>query len=329
MVNSNVTTLDLNGSETVVEFEKGYPYYFIRNDGNDNIYVSTFPNITPETEGVYTVPAGGTERIGSGYSLSKFYILGTGKAYIRGEQIAVPPSFKKGAKGGDKNISGAMGYIFKGLMCHYSADSKHFQQGWRIVDLSGNGNAGCFFEKTKRQPTYLTNAGNYINLSQRYIIMPQMDYEQITLEAVCSFPNTPSAEVDIISNLETGGYCIYYNRDKKEFITNIHIGGSYHTTTGIKNDNLVHLFTATYDNTTIKFYIDGVLIDEKQIVGDIDFPIADTVMGINVNPYGGNAEEDNLGIGTFNFYSARVYNRALSADEIVQNFLIDESLFFD
>lgn len=85
MINSNVTTITLNGSEITIEFANGYPYYFIRNDSNANIYVSTSPNITPKAEGVYTILPGGEERIGAGYALPKFYILGTGEAYIRGE----------------------------------------------------------------------------------------------------------------------------------------------------------------------------------------------------------------------------------------------------
>ena len=103
MINSNVTTISLSGGETAVEFEKSYPYYFIRNDGDAPIYASLSPNITPETQGVYTIPAGGTERIGAGYALPKFYISGTGKVQIRGEQTAVLPSFKRAAKGGETN----------------------------------------------------------------------------------------------------------------------------------------------------------------------------------------------------------------------------------
>lgn len=117
MITSNVTTLTLNGDETAVEFEKGYPYYFIRNDGDAPIYVSLSPGITPGAEGVYAIPAGATERIGSGYSLPKFYILGTGEAYIRGEQIATQPSFKRGGKGGGSGGNGNGGMLIS--MCLY------------------------------------------------------------------------------------------------------------------------------------------------------------------------------------------------------------------
>lgn len=102
MVNSNVTTIILNGNEIKVEFERGYPYYQITNKGDADIYVSMSPNIIPESDGVYTVSAGGSEIIGEGYSFNTFYILGTGKVYIRGKRDAMSASFKPRAKGGDK-----------------------------------------------------------------------------------------------------------------------------------------------------------------------------------------------------------------------------------
>lgn len=108
MVNSNVTTITLDGNETKIEFSASYPYYQITNKGDTDIYVSLSPNITPETEGVYTVSAGGSEIIGSGYSFSAFYVLGTGKAYIRGKPNAMPASFKIAGKGGGGIADGVM-----------------------------------------------------------------------------------------------------------------------------------------------------------------------------------------------------------------------------
>lgn len=127
MITSNVITITLNGDETTVEFEKGYPYYFIRNDGNAPIYASLSPGITPGAEGVYAIPAGAIERIGSGYSLPKFYILGTGEAYIRGEQIAAQPSFKRGGKGGGDSGDGSIGKNFISTVLY----------GGKVVEMEG------------------------------------------------------------------------------------------------------------------------------------------------------------------------------------------------
>ncbi len=103
MINSNVTTIMLDGNETTIEFSTGYPYYFITNNGDNDMYVSISEGITPKADGTYTIAVGETTRIGKGVCFNKFYILGTGEAYIRGEQTAFPPSFKSGEKGGDSS----------------------------------------------------------------------------------------------------------------------------------------------------------------------------------------------------------------------------------
>lgn len=106
MVNSNVATIILAGNEIKVEFGRGHPYYQIINKGDTDIYASMSPNITPESDGVYTVSAGCSEIIGEGYPFAAFYLLGTGKAYIRGKQNAMPASFKLRGKGGDPSGGG-------------------------------------------------------------------------------------------------------------------------------------------------------------------------------------------------------------------------------
>lgn len=103
MINKDVITVTLDGEETELEFSDGYSYYEITNKSGTDFYASLSPNITPEAEGVYTIAAGGSEIIGNGSPFKKFYILGEGKAYIRGKSYAMSSSFKRGRKGGGKN----------------------------------------------------------------------------------------------------------------------------------------------------------------------------------------------------------------------------------
>lgn len=330
-ITTNSKSVKLTGEEVHVHFTSAFSDFWLRNDGTETAFMSISPNISEGKDGVIEVPAGSSAGTMHGYNATcnDLYLLGSGKVQIMATHSPENP-FRKPRKGGEKkSISAEMGYAPNGLMCHYSADSKHFQAGWRIDDLSSNGNAGLFFTKNNRQPIRLTSTENYINLNQKFIIMPQMDYENVTLEAVCEFSSTPSAEVDIISNLESGGYGIFYQPNNSLLRPSVRVDGAYQYTQGVSIDYFIHLFTATYDNQSIKFYVDGALVGETGIAGNIDFPVENTVLAINVNPFGGNAPENYLGIGSFNFYSARVYNRALSADEIAQNFLIDQSLFWE
>lgn len=236
----------------------------------------------------------------------------------------------------NKNLSKKMGYVFNNLMCHYSADNEHFQTGWRIDDLSGNGNVGLFISITNnQQPEYLTNSGNFINLKNRCIIMPEFNYKTITAEIVCSLTQTSSKEIILMANAEQGGWSINYNSDgNAKFYPNFNIDGTYyHTTDGMDNDFTIHLFSATYDTHKLKFYIDGIFFSELKVEGNLTNPKLNTITTINANPSGGNAPTgqgeygSGFGTGSLNFYSSRIYNRALSDDEIMQNFLIDKKIF--
>lgn len=98
-----VKTITLDGGETAVKFENGYPYYIITNLGDDNIYASGNPDITAYADGVYTILPGMETRISPEKSADTVYLLGSGKVQVRAEEIAVPTSFKQIKKGGDVN----------------------------------------------------------------------------------------------------------------------------------------------------------------------------------------------------------------------------------
>lgn len=98
-----VKTITLDGGETAVKFENGYPYYIITNLGDDNIYASGNPDITAYADGVYTILPGTETRISPEKSADTVYLLGSGKVQVRAEEIAVPTSFKVVPKGGGES----------------------------------------------------------------------------------------------------------------------------------------------------------------------------------------------------------------------------------
>lgn len=96
-----VKTTELSGAETAVTFSESHPHCWVINLGDSDMYASASPNIVPDADGVYLIPAGGRERI-TPKSGNTIYVYGTGKAMIRGENDRDCPSFKRAAKGGDK-----------------------------------------------------------------------------------------------------------------------------------------------------------------------------------------------------------------------------------
>lgn len=95
-----VKTITLDGTETAVKFEKGYPYYVITNMGDGELYASGNSGITAYADGVYTILPGMETRISPELSADTVFLLGSGMVQVRAEEIAVPTSFNSSGKGG-------------------------------------------------------------------------------------------------------------------------------------------------------------------------------------------------------------------------------------
>ena len=100
--NPEVKTVKLTGTEIAVPFSESHPNYWVINIGDSDLYASARPDIVPDADGVYLIPAGGRERI-TPESGNTIYIYGKGKAMIRGENDRDCPSFRRAAKGGGSN----------------------------------------------------------------------------------------------------------------------------------------------------------------------------------------------------------------------------------
>ena len=111
-ITENATTVAINGV-TAVEFDRNYPYFNIRNDGNDTIYVSTSKADCPkDADGVISVPPGGSyvafnSKIGNVF----LYLNGSGKASVIGKYDG-SNSFKAARGGGDNSLIQVSGISF-------------------------------------------------------------------------------------------------------------------------------------------------------------------------------------------------------------------------
>ena len=241
MITSNVATITLSGSETAVEFAGGYPYYFITNKSGSDMYASLSPNIIPEAEGIYTIPAGGTERIGAGYQLKKFYIKGTGKAYIQGSTIAMPPSFKRGGKGGGENAGSNILPHSEGLAAYFDYSQNVTDTSWTdiVSGLTINGD----IESNDDFVTTLTD--NIINLSLSnaftvYTIFKFIDNDNNWRSVIGEYDTPPQF------NLSVRNKCIA-----------IGTGSSYGQYTSVISALDYNIATLTYLNGMGILYIDG------------------------------------------------------------------------
>lgn len=99
-VKSNVTTIELTGSEEKVQFAVPYPYYWALNTSGADMYMSISEGITANADGVVTIPAGGASCTMHGTTIDTVHLLGTGSCLIMGTYSAFCP-FKAASGGGD------------------------------------------------------------------------------------------------------------------------------------------------------------------------------------------------------------------------------------
>lgn len=187
------------------------------------------------------------------------------------------------------------------------------------VDLSGNGNNGTLDGGTWGENFLHFNGSSWVNCGAR-------NPSKITLEVLVKYDEIGGSSVEsnsTVGNWQSGGYGIQQKYGLHS--ANINIDGTWYHLYGSapKTENIVHL-ALTYDNSTIKLYENGRKVAEKSISGNIKPPSSSTVFSIGSNP-----EENSFGINGLkgNVYSVRLYERALSADEVFGNYKYDYGRF--
>lgn len=221
-----------------------------------------------------------------------------------------------------------LGYITDGLMVHYdgiintrngSNKSSEINE-WQ--DLSGNRNDGIL----KNSPKWLNNALKFDGVDD-YVLIGQHNYNNITLEVVAMNYVINSSETEYISNYESGGYGLSYRGSKN--LVQIHMKNS--TYNGYKSQSAsssiapgrTYSLSGSVDSNQIMFFENG----SKYTLtwnGTINYAASNTALCLGTNPSG------NVGKGNWlngNIYSVRIYNRALTEDEVKTNYNMDKTRF--
>lgn len=106
MITTQETTVAVSGL-TVVEFDRRYPYFAVRNDSSAPVYISTVnANCTAGADGVVAVPKDGSVVIancGDIFGDGTLYLNGSGTVTIMG-QYDGGNRFKVAKKGGDGGL---------------------------------------------------------------------------------------------------------------------------------------------------------------------------------------------------------------------------------
>ncbi len=202
-------------------------------------------------------------------------------------------------------ITNQYGIVSNGLEGYYDARINASNSTWS--DLSGNGINGRVDGATLGNGYYSFDGNNDC------VFLDEMNYPNVTLEVV--FEVTANQAATVLGNLETGGYSLQHYSDNRMGL-DIYVNGAYQLLhrTPLSLDKK-YTMSINYNGFQSTMCVNGTC-QETNVTGTLKYPSYNTVMAIGCNPVGSNKQHE-----YFNgkIYSARVYSRALTKEEMLSN----------
>jgi len=186
-------------------------------------------------------------------------------------------------------------------------------------DLSGNGNDVTIHGAIWKEDCL------YFDGTDDYAVIAEMNYSNLTMEAVAMYTQIVDGESVIIGNVEAGGYLLAKANAENNMSFYVNIDGAYYRAKSNKDMqiNKKAYFAGKYDGTTVAFFENTSKYTGSK-TGTITTTKNNTKMMLGTNP-SGNSQAGSFFQG--NIYCVRVYNRALTDDEINANYEIDKYRF--
>lgn len=207
-------------------------------------------------------------------------------------------------------------YVTDGLILHYDAINNtgngHSDTTTTWTDLSGNGSdatvtGGMWSDNYVRFTT--SNNSNGIKTKSNFPI----NFSSKTFNIVFNLSQVSTVEALFGARTSTSNGFMLFNYNVDNAFELDTIGGQTRVKLGNRlSANRNYNLTVTFDNGIVKLYIDGALISTTSYTtGTINFPLTVFTAGTRSNSLG-------------NVYSVKVYDRALTEDEVLQNYNMDK-----
>ena len=213
-------------------------------------------------------------------------------------------------------ITGQDMVVQDGLIRYYNASNNleysHSPNTTVWKDLSGN------YDGEVNNLTWNTGSAVFNGTSSNVRIGQINNLTAVTVEVYLKANSyTTDSANQIISNYNGNGLVLQLNKGVPGFSI-----GSGKT---IASDETIdlginHTITGTYDGSTVKLYVDGVLKKTLSSIAGISNPTDLTPMVIGCNP---NETGCDTHYTAADIYAARIYNRALTQNEINKNMNAD------
>ena len=212
-------------------------------------------------------------------------------------------------------ITGQDMIVKDGLIRYYDGNNNsgysHSSNTTTWKDLSGNYDGALINTSWDTTSADFNGNDSYATLGE----LPELT--TITMEATIIINDFNMTYPNIFNNVSATGTALYFAANHKprfrlyDGTTKVNVTSDETLDTGV-----LHTITATYDGTTAKIYIDGMVTKSYAIANAVISPNTAKEMIIGRNP-------NTDGWLNAKIYSARIYNRALTETEIKQNMNAD------
>lgn len=234
----------------------------------------------------------------------------------------------------DNPSASELGYVSNGLMCLYDGEyNSEFGKSKKTktwYDLSKNNNNATLKNFVFNKTSGWTGNSLLLDGKNDWVSMQKIYNNNMTVEIALKILNEKDGKkLYVIDNYESGGMGIEKNTSGY-MLGAVNVDGSYYTALSNNkiNDNTKYSLTLQYDGSNI-LYRENDIKYNTYAEGRIKEPINSTRFALGVNASGENYDnmESSEAFNNFEVYSVRIYNRALTDEEISQNYNVDKERF--
>ena len=215
--------------------------------------------------------------------------------------------------------------VTSGLQLYLDADvySSYVGSGTTWTDLSGNGNNATL----QNSPSFVsTEPKNFtFNGTNQYATISMSGLRVVNItEEVWVFLSSTSDQVFIGSQYGTSSnnsFAIWVQSGA--FAFGVNTGGNfYYSTISTVSSGVWYHLTHTYNGTTQYFYVNGTLVStyNSSASGNITYDVNNTLLALAADWNGSGYNVGATGYVNGKMPVVRIYNRALSAAEVLQNY---------